>query len=84
MEMKNEEFVIRYYGKSELAMIYYPKISPSAAAKKFRNELRTCPRLRHLVSKSKHDFTPRQVRKIVKELGKPYELTNDDEEYDYE
>ena len=70
--MKQESFVIRAYGKSELAMMYYPRLSQASAAKKFRNELRTNPRLSHLGTKKKHDFTPKQVRLVVDELGEPF------------
>ena len=69
--MKQEPFEIKAYGKSELAMLYYPHLCQSSAAKKFRTELLTNPRLRHLVSKRKHDFMPKQVRMIVDELGNP-------------
>ena len=70
--MKKDEFEIRFYGKSELAMIYYPKDSKENALYKFRIELKRNPRLYHLVNKSVHRFTPRQVKIIVEELGDPY------------
>ena len=70
--MKRDPFEIRFYGKSELAMIYYSKDSPENALYKFRIELKRNPRLCHLVNKSIHRFTPRQVKIIVEELGDPY------------
>ena len=71
--MKSEEsFEIKFYGKSELAMMYFPGDSKENALYKFRIELKLNPRLRHLVAKNIHRFTPRQVKIIVDELGEPY------------
>ena len=67
-----DEFEIRFYGKSELAMIYYPHDSKENALYKFRIELKRNPRLCHLVNKNVHRFTPRQVKIITDELGDPY------------
>ena len=66
--MKQEEFIIKFYGKSELAMLYYDGDSPENAMSKFRVELKRNPRLCHLVN-STHRYTPREVRMIVDELG---------------
>ena len=70
--MKKEEFEIRFYGKSELAMAYYQDDSKKNALYKFRIELKRNPRLCHLVNKNVHRFTPRQVKIITEELGDPY------------
>ncbi len=72
MTMRKDEFEIRFYGKSELAMVYYQDDSKENALYKFRIELKRNPRLCHLVNKSVHRFTPRQVKIIVEELGDPY------------
>ena len=72
MNMKREPFEIKFYGKSELAMIYYAGDSKENALYKFRIDLKANPRLRHLVDKSVHRFTPRQVKIIAEELGDPY------------
>ena len=80
--MKQQEFIIKFYGKSELAMLYYDgdspenamskfRVSPENAMSKFRVELKRNPRLCHLVN-STHRYTPREVRMIVDELGPPY------------
>ena len=53
-------------------MIYYQEDSKENALYKFRIELKRNPRLCHLVNKSVHRFTPRQVKIIVEELGEPY------------
>ena len=34
--MKQQEFIIKFYGKSELAMLYYDGDSPENAMSKFR------------------------------------------------
>ena len=72
--MENETFVIRAYGKSELAMMYFPKDSQETATNKFRNWLRINPRLRELISRSSRDYTPKQVRRIVEEIGEPFDI----------
>ena len=68
--MKNE-FEIRAYGKSELAMKYYPHSSKKAAMESFRHELQLNPRLRHLINRHRHVYWPKQVRMIIEELGEP-------------
>ena len=72
--MKEEPFIIKSYGKGQLAMIYFPDVSPETAANKFRDWLKVNPRLCHLVTKSIHDLTPAQVQLIVDEIGKPFRL----------
>ena len=73
--MKEEEkFVVRAYGKSELAMIYFPKDSEETAKKKFRNWLRINPRLKGLIDRSTRCYTPKQVRRIVEEVGEPFDI----------
>ena len=51
---------------------YFAGDSKENALYKFRIELKRNPRLCHLVDKSVHRFTPRQVKIIVEELGDPY------------
>ena len=70
--MKNEEFVIRYYGKSELAMLYFPDDNKENALYKLRIELKLNPNLRHLVSKNARRYSPKDVKQITDELGDPY------------
>ena len=79
MEMKNEEFTIRSYGKSELAMMYFPELSKESALKKFRFWLSLNPRLRSLISKQIRSYTPKQVRLIVREIGEPFDNEKDEE-----
>ena len=72
--MKNERFTIRAYGKSELAMLYFPYMSGDVALKKFKVWLKVNPRLRPLMKVKGQTYTPKQVRKIVEEVGEPFEL----------
>ena len=72
--MTDETFTIRAYGKSELALMYLPKHSPETAIKLFRMWLKINPRLRNFVNKRTKYFTPRQVSRIVEELGEPFEI----------
>lgn len=72
--MKEEKFVIRAYGKSELAMLYFPKDSEKAAMNKLRNWLKINPRLKYLVNKESKCYTPKQVQEIVEEVGEPFDL----------
>ena len=72
--MTDETFTIRAYGKSELAMMYLQHLSPDTAAKQFREWLKTNPRLKKYVNKKTKYFTPRQVSRIVEELGEPFDI----------
>jgi hypothetical protein len=70
--MKQQEpFTIRTYGKSELAMIYFPKLSKKSAVRKLRSWILTNPRLQRMIEPKAHDLTPKQVKAIVGELGEP-------------
>ena len=70
--MKQESFVIRAYGKSELAMMYFPDSSKDAALKRLKNWFRINPRLKTLIKSGGKNFTPKQVQQIVDEVGEPY------------
>ena len=69
--MSDEEFEIKAYGKSELAMMYAPELTESGAWKKLKRWMKLNPRLRHLLKSGSNTFTPRQIRRIVNELGEP-------------
>ena len=71
---QDEPFRIKAYGKSELAMIYFPRLSKKAAMKKLESWLRINPRLCHLIRKGIYDYTPKQVRQIVEEVGEPFDI----------
>lgn len=70
------EFRIRSYGKSELAQLYLPTVTPCAARRTFNAWITLSPgltdRLKSLgFSPSSHYYTPRQVQLIVEALGEP-------------
>ena len=67
-------FRIKAYGKSELAMIYFPRLTKKGAMKKFESWLRKNPRLCYLIRKGIYDYTPKQVRQIVEEVGEPFDI----------
>ena len=72
--MQDEKFVIRAYGKSELAMLYLPKHSKTTALKLLKSWLAFNPRLRSVAkSKSKY-YSPKQVKMIVEEIGEPFDI----------
>ena len=71
--MSDKAFEIRTYGKSELAMLYYPNSTKEAAMESFRHELQINPRLRHLINRNRHVYWPKHVQLIVDELGEPSE-----------
>ena len=72
--MKDEKFVIKTYGKCELAMKYFPNLTPESAMKRFRNWLIINKRLKKLVSKKIRYYTPKQVRSIIEEVGEPFDI----------
>lgn len=72
--MKDERFQIRAYGKSELAMLYLPHHSKSTALRLFRTWLKVSPTLCYLLKKRGGYFTPKEVRKIVKYIGEPFDF----------
>ena len=69
-----EVFRIKAYGKSELAMIYFPRLTKKGAMKKLESWLRKNPRLCYLIRKGIYDYTPKQVRQIVEEVGEPFDI----------
>ena len=71
--MTDETFTIRAYGKSELAMMYFPDLSKETAMKKLRFWLSVNTRLRHLINRNFRKFTPKEVRLIIEEIGEPYD-----------
>ena len=71
--MENETFVIRAYGKSELAMMYFPNSSSKRSAlRKLQHWISINPRLSVLIGSSGKYFTPKEVQQIVDEVGEPF------------
>ena len=72
--MKDEKFIIRAYGKSELAMLYLPQHTKSTALKLLKTWLQVNPRLRSIARNKSKFYTPKQVRMMVEELGEPFDI----------
>jgi hypothetical protein len=74
----SENFEIRTYGKSELAMLYFPDATTKKGALNNLNfYINNHPFLRRKLRKLGsppyvHKYLPREVELIVKALGPPY------------
>lgn len=71
-----EQFRIQAYGRTELAQIYCPEISPSSAFRKLTSWIDRYPNLRSRLNElgggsRTRTYTPAQVRVIVEALGEP-------------
>ena len=62
-------FVIRTYGRTELAQIYCPNLCPEAAFRKLKHWIDGLSALGG--SSRSRSYTPAQVRLIVAALGEP-------------
>ena len=70
------EFVIRAYTKKELALLYFPDSNPRTAVNHLMVWIRRCTQLWEQLQATGYkttckEFTPRQVRAIVAQLGEP-------------
>lgn len=77
-----DSFVIRTYGRTELAQIYCPNLCPEAAFRKLKHWIDLCPDLRDGLSalggsSRSRSYTPAQVRLIVAALGRALNLRLD-------
>lgn len=74
--MEKEKFVIRTYFKTDLAALYHPGMSTEGALRKMRRWINRQPELKAQMealqlSPTDRQWTPRQVHLIVKFLGLP-------------
>jgi hypothetical protein len=75
--MNIRKFEIRQYGRTELAQVYSPDVTPESAWKKLRGWIDFNQVLTSRLQRLSYDphrqrtFTPAQVRAIVEELGEP-------------
>ena len=72
----NHNFTIRQYGRTELAQVYSPDITPESAWKKLRLWIGHYPGLTQRLQSLGYQadqriFTPAQVRAIVEAIGEP-------------
>lgn len=70
------DFIVRQYGKQELATCYLPDVKPASALKTLNRWIRHCAPLQAELAEahyrpSQHYFTPKQVSLLVKYLGEP-------------
>lgn len=71
-----KQFVIKEYGRSELASLYSPDIEPMSAWKKFKSWMERSPHLMDNLEALGYEttqriFTPLQVRLIINAPGEP-------------
>ena len=67
----NMEQNIRSFGRTELALQYFPKLCPEAAWHKLRQWITINPVLSHLRELRRRSFTPAEVELIFTQLGEP-------------
>lgn len=71
-----KDFEVRQYGRTELAQLYSPNITPEAAWKKLKTWIDFCPGLNQRLRTAGYQprqriFTPAQVTMIVEAIGEP-------------
>lgn len=71
-----ENLVIRAYGRTELAQLYFPHLSPQVAYRKLQYWIDVYPGLRenmiaHGYRQHARTFLPVHVRLIVEAIGEP-------------
>ncbi len=63
--------MVKAYGRTELAQLYFPAICPRAAWAKLRLYMSDYPRLRKLLACKRRTFLPAEVSLIFDCLGRP-------------
>lgn len=71
-----KEFVIRGYGRMELAQLYSPELTDIAAYRKMKKWIVLCPGLTERLAdlgyqSGRRSYTPLEVRAIIDALGEP-------------
>lgn len=74
--IEEKEFRVRSYGRTELALMYSPELTPTSAYRKLVRWIRRQPELssyfiRNGKMPTSRCFTPADVRQIVCYLGEP-------------
>ena len=69
-------FIIKAYGKSELAMMYFPESNPHVALNRLNSWIHRCIPLKEALANcyqnnSAKYFSPKAVRLIIAYLGEP-------------
>lgn len=76
MKKQDFDFIVRAYGRTELAQMYSPELLPESAYRRLRRWIAYNPQLRSRFMKDgrmekRRVFTPAEVRMIVDCLGEP-------------
>ena len=76
LSMQQETFIIRAYGRTELAQCYFPHLHPQAAYRKLQGWIDYCPHQRERLdavgaNPRSRVYMPLQVRMIVEAIGEP-------------
>ncbi len=76
MNETDELFAIKAYSKRELAILYFPLISPEAATRQLQLWIERCSELNNELKNCNYIhrqriLTPKQVRLIVEYFGEP-------------
>lgn len=71
-----ETFIIRAYGRTELAQCYFPTLNPQVAYRKLQSWIDYYPHLRERLNATglnphSRVYMPVQVRMIVEAIGEP-------------
>ena len=71
--MEQDEFPIRAYGRTELAVCYFPHLNSQAAYRKLQQWIDHYPHLRERLEATPRCrmYMPVQVRMIVEAIGEP-------------
>lgn len=75
-EEEEEKFKVKSYGKSELATLYMPEVTPKSALESLRKWIDKFPGLAEALAATglqinDKRYTPAQVRLIVSAIGRP-------------
>ena len=68
---RTESLPVQVFGRTELALQYFPHLKPHSAWLKLRSLLTDDPSLAHLARQSRRTFMPAEVSLIYRSLGRP-------------
>lgn len=79
--IENDIFIVRCYTKSELAELYFPGLNKKMGTKKLKRWIDRCTPLAEALQEGRlagepvrKEFTPKEVKLIIRHLGEPFEL----------
>ena len=65
------EIKYKTFGRTELALLYFPTLTPAAAWRKLHQWLLLQPSLAHFANMPTRTFSPAQVALIFQHIGEP-------------